>query len=51
MLSSAGKIDVPGFSVIFFSNDKISGEWIGYSDLTWYKQLGFELILPGKSGK
>ncbi len=51
MSSTAGQVDVPGFSVIFFNNGKISGEWIGYSDLTWYKQLGFELIPPGKSGK
>jgi len=45
----AGKIDVPGFSIIFFKNGKVTGEWIAYSDLTWYKQLGFTLTPPGKS--
>jgi hypothetical protein len=48
MSSTAGKVDVPGFSVIFFNNGKVTGEWIAYSDLTWYKQLGFKLIPPGK---
>jgi hypothetical protein len=48
MSSSAGKINVPGFSVIFFNNGKLTGEWIAYSDLTWYKQLGFTLVPPGK---
>ena len=43
--SIAGKkISVPGFSVIFFSGDKITGEWIAYSDLTMMGQLGFRIV-------
>ena len=45
------KISVPGFSVIFFSNDKITGEWIAYSDLTLMKQLGFSLVSPQQPKK
>jgi hypothetical protein len=46
-LPQAGsKINAPGFSVIYFNNDKITGEWIAYSDLSWYKQLGFSLVPP-----
>ncbi len=48
MSESAGKINVPGFSVIFFNKGKITGEWIAYSDLSWYKQLGFTLKPPEK---
>ncbi len=35
-----------GFSVIFFADGKLTGEWIAYSDLTWVKQLGFTLTSP-----
>ncbi len=50
--SLAGKsLSVPGFSVIFFSGDKISGEWIAYSDLTFMKQLGFTLVPLQESKK
>jgi hypothetical protein len=45
------KVQVPGFSVIFFSEDKITGEWIAYSDLTWSEQLGFSLIPPTVESK
>lgn len=51
MSGKIGKVNVPGFSVIFFNNGKLTGEWIAYSDLTWYKQLGFTLLPPGKPGK
>lgn len=51
MSPESGKVDVPGFSVIFFNNGKITGEWIAYSDLTWYKQLGFNLVPPAASKK
>ena len=40
------KLSVPGFSVIFFSDNKITGEWIAYSDLTLMKQLGFSVVPP-----
>ena len=49
--SESRNLSVPGFSVIFFSGDKISGEWIAYSDLTLMKQLGFSLVPPQKSKK
>ena len=45
------KTESPGFSVIFFNEGILTGEWIGYSDLTWYKNLGYELIIPEKKGK
>ena len=51
MSSRSGKVDVPGFSIIFFDKGRISGEWIAYSDLTWYDQLGFKLVPPDGSKK
>src|SRR3989339_2206112 len=36
------KTEASGFSVIFYNKGIITGEWIGYSDLTWYKNLGYE---------
>lgn len=51
MSSRSGKVDVPGFSVIFFDKGRITGEWIAYSDLTWYEQLGFKLVPPDGSIK
>ena len=35
-----------GFSIIFFAEGKLTGEWIAYSDLTWVKQLGFTMTPP-----
>lgn len=40
------KTSSSGFSVIFFAEGKLTGEWIGYSDLTWVKQLGFTISPP-----
>lgn len=51
MSGTIGRLNVPGFSIIFFNKGKLTGEWIAYSDLTWYKQLGFTLVPPGKPGK
>ena len=51
MSGKTGMVNLPGYSVVFFNNDKISGEWIAYSDLTWYKQLGFTLMPPGEKEK
>ena len=45
------KVSVPGFSVIFFSGNRITGEWIAYSDLTLMKQLGFTLVPPKEPKK
>lgn len=45
------KTEASGFSVIFFNEGILTGEWIGYSDLTWYKNLGYELIIPEKRKK
>ena len=48
---TGNKVNVPGFSVIFFNEDKLTGEWIAYSDLTWANQLGFSLVPPGMENK
>jgi hypothetical protein len=40
------KTNSNGFSVIFFAEGKLTGEWIAYSDLTWVKQLGFTITPP-----
>jgi hypothetical protein len=45
------KTEASGFSVIFFNEGILTGEWIGYSDLTWYKNLGYELVLPNRKEK
>lgn len=29
-----------GFSIIFFHDNMLTGEWIAFSDLDWYKGLG-----------
>ena len=31
------KIDISGFSIIFFNGSKLTGEWIAFGDLTWVK--------------
>ena len=50
--SSAGKkISAPGFSVVFFADNKITGEWIAWSDLTVMKQLGFSIVPPKETKK
>ena len=46
---TGSKIDIPGFSIIYFNNKKLTGEWIVFSDLMWVQQLGFN-ILP-QTGK
>lgn len=43
---TGSKIDIPGFSIIYFHGGKLTGEWIAFSDLTWVNQLGFSLIPP-----
>ena len=35
-----------GFSILFFSDNTLTGEWIAYSELTWIKQLGFTITPP-----
>lgn len=45
------KMSVPGFSVIFYSGNRITGEWIAYSDLTLMKQIGFTLVPPKETKK
>jgi hypothetical protein len=42
------KTEGSGFSIIFYNDGILTGEWIGYSDLTWYKGLGYELVMPKK---
>ena len=41
-LNYGKKTEANGFSVIFFNKGIITGEWIGYSDLTWYEKLGYK---------
>ncbi|OGU79607.1 MAG: hypothetical protein A2W11_05410 [Ignavibacteria bacterium RBG_16_35_7] len=36
------KTEANGFSVIFFNDGILTGEWIGYSDLIWYEKLGYK---------
>jgi hypothetical protein len=47
-LANGKRTEASGFSVIFFNDGIITGEWIGYSDLTWYKNQGYELVILGK---
>jgi hypothetical protein len=47
-LNYGRKTEASGFSIIFFHDGILTGEWIAYSDLTWYKNLGYELVMPGK---
>jgi predicted ester cyclase len=46
MPPTGNKVNVPGFSVIFFADNMITGEWIAFSDLAWVSQLGFKLTPP-----
>jgi len=46
MPPTGNKVNVPGFSVIFFADNLITGEWIAFSDLMWVSQLGFTLTPP-----
>jgi hypothetical protein len=46
MPPTGNKVNIPGFSVIFFADNLITGEWIAFSDLMWVSQLGFTLIPP-----
>jgi steroid delta-isomerase-like uncharacterized protein len=43
---TGNKTSSNGFSVMFFADGKLTGEWIAYSDLTWVKQLGFKITPP-----
>ena len=46
MPPTGNKVKVPGFSVIFFADNLLTGEWIAFSDLMWVSQLGFALTPP-----
>ena len=48
---TGSKINIPGFSIIYFNGDKLTGEWIAFSDLTWVKQLGFNVVPPSTKTK
>ncbi len=43
---TGSKIDIPGFSIIYFNDSKLTGEWLAFSDLTWVKQLGYNIMPP-----
>jgi hypothetical protein len=46
MPPTGNKVNIPGFSVIFFADNLLTGEWIAFSDLAWVTQLGFTLSPP-----
>lgn len=46
MPPTGNKVNIPGFSVIFFTDNLLTGEWIAFSDLAWVTQLGFTLTPP-----
>lgn len=46
MPATGNKVNISGFSVIFFADTLITGEWIAFSDLLWVTQLGFTLTPP-----
>jgi steroid delta-isomerase-like uncharacterized protein len=46
MPATGNKVNISGFSVIFFADTLITGEWIAFSDLMWVTQLGFTLAPP-----
>lgn len=48
---TGSKINIPGFSIIYFNSNKLTGEWLAFSDLTWVKQLGFKIIPPSEEPK
>jgi predicted ester cyclase len=43
---TGSKINISGFSIIYFNGSKLTGEWLAFSDLTWVKQLGFKIMPP-----
>jgi hypothetical protein len=43
---TGSKMNISGFSIIYFNKKMLTGEWLAFSDLTWVKQLGFQLSLP-----
>ncbi len=46
MPPTGNKVNISGFSVIFFADTLITGEWIAFSDLLWVRQLGFNIVPP-----
>jgi len=46
MPPTGNKVNISGFSVIFFADTLITGEWIAFSDLLWVRQLGFSIVPP-----
>ena len=46
MPPTGNKVNIPGFCVIFFADNLLTGEWIAFSDLAWVTQLGFTLTPP-----
>lgn len=47
-LGYGNKTSAEGFSIIFFNEGILTGEWISYSDLEWYKGMGYELQFAKK---
>jgi hypothetical protein len=44
--TGGGEMRIDGFSVIFHANGKITGEWIGFSDLKWMQEPGYQILPP-----
>ncbi len=40
------RIEVPGMSIIHFTDGKIKDEWIASNNYYWLQQLGFTLVAP-----
>ncbi|NOY36855.1 MAG: ester cyclase [Chlorobi bacterium] len=45
------RIEVPGISIVHFTDGKIKDEWIASNDYYWLKQLGFTLVAPSFEGE
>ncbi len=45
------KLEIPGFSVLFFNRNKLTVEWIAFSDLIMMKQLGYNISMPESKKK
>ena len=40
------RIEVPGISIIHFTDGKIKDEWIASNNYYWLQQLGFTIVAP-----
>lgn len=45
------RIEVPGISIVHFTDGKIKDEWIASNNYYWLQQLGFTLVAPSFEGE